>query len=99
MPYTANDIANVSFIIGQHNCDRLKGSAMKRKPSRRVRIENRVKIPRDWYKFNKCFTLTTDVMFVCGLPIFITLPRKLKLVTAEYMPSRKAGQLAKCLRK
>ena len=38
-------------------------------------------------------------MFVCGLPFFVTLLRKIQLVTAEYMPNRKAGQLAKSLRK
>ena len=38
-------------------------------------------------------------MFVCGVPLFVTLSGKIKLVTAEYMPNRKAGQLAKYLRK
>ena len=38
-------------------------------------------------------------MFVYGLPIFVTLLGKITLVTAEYMPSRKVGQLGKSLRK
>ena len=98
-PVTANDIANASSILGPHNCDRLKGTAPRHKPNDRVGVEGRVKIPRDWYKLNKFVTLTADVMFICGLPLFITLLGKKKLVTAEYMPTRKAGQLAKSLRK
>ena len=38
----------------------------------------------------KVMTLTVDVMFVCGLPIFVTLLGKIPLVTTEYMPNRKA---------
>ena len=62
-------------------------------------VEDRVKIPRDWYTFNKFVTLTADVMFVCGLPLFVTLSREINLITAEYVPTRKAGQLAKSLMK
>ena len=50
-----------------------------------------VKIPKDWYKLNKWVTFTADVMFVCGLHIFVTLLGKIKLVTTDYMPSRKTG--------
>ena len=73
----------------------MKGTATRYKPNSRVRVEGRVKIHRDWYKLNKCVTLTADVMFVSGLPLFVTLSRKIKSVTTEYMPNRKAGQLAK----
>ena len=43
--------------------------------------------------------MTVDAIVVGGLPITVTLSRKIKLVTTEYTPSRKAGQLAKSLRK
>ena len=69
-PITVNDLANAPSILGPHNRDRLKGVATRRKPNSRVRVEDRVKIPRDWYKLNKFVTLTADVMFVCGLPLF-----------------------------
>ena len=85
-PITVNDLANASSILGPHNRDRLKGAATRRKPNSRVGVEDRVKIPRDWYKLNKFVTLTADAMFVCGLPIFVTLSRKINLVTAEYIP-------------
>ena len=38
-------------------------------------------------------------MFVSGLALFGTLLRMIKLVRAEYLSNRKAGQLAKYLRK
>ena len=98
-PITVNDIANTSSILGPHNRNKLKGAVTRRKPDSRVGFGDKVKIPRNWYKLNKCVTLTADVMFVCGLPLFVTLLRKIKLVTAEYVPNRKAGQLAKSLRK
>ena len=98
-PITVNDLANASSILGPHNRDMLKGAATRRKPNSRVGVEDRVKIPRDWYKLNKFVTLMADVMFVCGLPMFVTLSRKIKLVTAEYMPNIKSGQLANSLRK
>ena len=98
-PVTVDDLANASSILGPHNRDRLKGAATRRKPNSGVGVEYRVKIPRDWYKLNKCVTLTAVVMFVCVLPLFATLSGKIKLVTAQYMPTKKAGQLAKSLRK
>ena len=73
-------------------------TATRRKPNSRVGVENRVKIPRDLYKLNKCVTLTADVMFVSGLPLFDTLLRKIKLATGEYVPNINSGQLAKSLR-
>ena len=44
-------------------------------------------------------TLTADVMFVTGLPFFVTLLGKIRLVTVEFVPKRKAGQLTKSIRK
>jgi hypothetical protein len=63
-PITVNEIANAASILGLRNRDRLKGAETRRKPNGRVGAEDRVKIPRDWYKLNKFVTLTVDVMFV-----------------------------------
>ena len=44
-------------------------------------------------------TLTADVMFVCGFPFLVTYSRSIKLITAEFIPTRNARQLAKLLMK
>ena len=37
--------------------------------------------------------LAADMMFVNGLPFFVTLSRGIKLLTTEFLPSRTANQL------
>jgi len=58
-----------------------------------------VQIPRDFYELNKFVTLAADVMFVNGLPFFMTLSRNIRFGTAEYLPSRTAKQLGRSLTK
>ena len=36
-------------------------------------------------------------MFVCGFPFLVTYSRSTKYTTAEFIPTRTAGQLVKCL--
>ena len=98
-PITVNGIANATSLIGLYNHNRVKGTAMRRKPYKRVGVEGGVNIPKDWYMLNKFVTLTADVMFVTGLTFFVTLLRKIRLVTADFLPHHKAGWLAKFLRK
>ena len=38
-------------------------------------------------------------MFVSGIPFLVTFSRKIKMITAEYIPSRTAQQLANSLTK
>ena len=38
-------------------------------------------------------------MFVCGFPFLITYSRSIKYTTAEFILTRTAGQLPKCLMK
>ena len=38
-------------------------------------------------------TLTVDVMFVNGVPFLVTLSRKIRLFTVEFLPSRTAAKL------
>jgi hypothetical protein len=42
---------------------------------------------------NKYVTLVADVMFVCGLPFLISLSRRVRFVTLEFLPNRTAGEL------
>ena len=43
-------------------------------------------------------TLVGDVMFVCGLPFFISLSRGVRFVTAQYRPRRTAKLLCNALK-
>ena len=58
-----------------------------------------IPIPRYLYLLHKFVTLTEDVMFVNGLPFFITLSRKIKMFTAEYIPTRTDAHLSSSLKK
>lgn len=66
----------------------LKGGTVRQKPDR-VDPEY-AQIPRDFYRLHKFVTLSADVMFVNGLPFFITRSRDIKLISAEYIPDRKS---------
>ena len=48
---------------------------------------------------NKFVTLTADVMFVSGLPFFVTFTKSIKYTTAEFVTTWTAGQLANSLMK
>ena len=64
-----------------------------------TRVEpNFVRIPRDIINMNRYVTLVADVMFVCGLPFLITLSRRIRFVTVEFIPKRTAGELCSGLR-
>jgi hypothetical protein len=84
------DIANANALFGPDRGS-LKGKTVRRRPGR-VRPEY-VSIPRALYERIKNVTLTADVMFVNGLPFFVTLSRDIKLVSIEFLPSRTADQL------
>jgi hypothetical protein len=40
-----------------------------------------------------------DIMFVCGLPFMVSILRKIKFTTVEYLPGRKQPMRIKSLRK
>ena len=44
-------------------------------------------------------TLTADIMFVNGVAFLMTLSRRIRLVTAEHIPTRTAKQLSSSLDK
>ena len=76
----------------------LRGKTTREKPQR---VEaDFVEIPRDFYVLHKFVTLVGDVMFVNNIPLFLlTLSRKLKFGTVEFLPNRTAPQLGKSLTK
>ena len=53
----------------------------------------------NYYMLQEFITLSADVMFVNGVPFLTTLSRKIRLVTAEYLPTWMAKQLGSLLTK
>ena len=73
-PVCVDDVKNAKVIFGPYRPG-LKGWTT-RKTSKRVSSE-RVHIPREYYKLKKFVTIGSDVMFVAGVPFFVTHSRKL----------------------
>ena len=90
------DITNARALFGL-NRSRLKGGTVRQNPERVDPVYTA--IPRDFYELHRFETLTADVMFVNGIPFLVTLSRKIKMLTAEYLPSRTAKQLSSSLTK
>ena len=98
MPIGLDNIADALAIYGPP-VSRLKGANTREKTHTRVGEGGKLEIPRDFYRLKKFVTLTTDVMFVSGIPFPGTFSRKIKMITAEYVPSRTAQQIANPLTK
>lgn len=89
-PLTIDDWENAKVIFGP-SVPRLKGTSRRMKPTRAE--PEYIRIPRDLVDMNKYVTLVADVMFVCGLPFLISLSRRIRFVTLQYMPNRSAGEI------
>ena len=74
---------NARVIVGPYRPG-LKGWTTLKTP-KHVSSE-RVNIPREYYKLNKCVTIVADVMFVAGVPLFATYSRKIKFTTGGFLP-------------
>ena len=95
-PVEAADIDNSHVIFGP-NRSRLKGAAVRVKAQ--WTTEQRISIPRDFYRIHKFVTITADVMFISSIPYLVTFSRKIKFGTAEFVPNRSARMLDKSLHK
>ena len=95
-PVTATDGSNACVIFGPD----LPGVKCKmvQRSHHRVDTEH-LEIPCNYYTLQMFITLTADVMFVNGIPFLTTLSRKIRLVTAEYLPTWTAKQLGSLLTK
>jgi len=89
------DISNARKIFGP-SIPCLKGKWV-RGSLKRVHPEY-VSVPALLINTNKYITLVADVMFVSGLPFFISLSRKLRFVTVQYVPHRTAPELHNALK-
>jgi hypothetical protein len=88
---TANAGTNAYQIFGP-DLARVRGR-MVRRPQESV-ITDYVQIPRAILEQHQLVTLAVDVMFVNKVPFLVSLARGLNLVTAKFMPSCMAKQLA-----
>ncbi len=90
-PMTVNAVTNAHQIFGPDLAG-VRGR-MVRRPLESV-TTNYVQIPRAVLEQHQLVTLAIDVMFVNEVPFLVIMARGLNLVTAEFMPSRTAKQLA-----
>ena len=96
-PVEVADISNSNVIFGPNRPISREATTRDTKVLRTK--EQRVGIPRDFYKLHKMFTITADVMFVSGIPFLVTFLRKIKFWTAAFIPKWTAILLAKSLLK
>ena len=57
-----------------------------------------ISIPAQLISLHRYVTLAAEVMFVLGLPFFITLSWRIRFMTVQFMPCRKAPELANALK-
>ena len=86
-PMLSKDISNAKTIFGPSKpC--VEGKWVWGKPKR---VEpSYVSIPANLITAHRYLTLVADVMFVSGLPFFITLLRDDRFVTVQFVPCRTA---------
>eukprot|EP00804_Cyclotella_cryptica_P025530 CCRYP_012008-RA/>CCRYP_012008-RA protein AED:0.36 eAED:0.36 QI:0/-1/0/1/-1/1/1/0/251 len=87
-PITTKDITNSRKIFGPSTAC-MKGKWVRGRHAA-VRPEY-VTIPDELVSINKYVTLAVDVMFVSGLPFLVTLSRRIRYVTVQFVPRRTAG--------
>ncbi|KAL7447592.1 hypothetical protein ACHAXS_006643 [Conticribra weissflogii] len=91
---TPEAITNAFKIFGP-DLEGVRGKTVQRKPQR-VMTEY-VAIPRNLMELHKYVDIAGDVMFVNGVPHLVTASQGLNLTTVEYLETRTATQLGKCL--
>ena len=82
-PVTVADITNGTTIFGP-NRPRIRGGTKRDTNVKRVK-EQMVSILREFYKMHKRVTITADVMFVSGVPFLVTLSKKIKCTTTQFL--------------
>ena len=93
---TATDVSTAHVILST-DIPGVKGKTVCKSPHR-VEMKH-LEILCDYYTLQKFVTLTADVMFGNGVSFLTTLSRKIRLVTAEYLPTWAAKQLGSLLTK
>lgn len=94
-PVTTTAITNARKIFGPSEpC--IKGKQVRTKP-KRVEPEF-VSIPASIVSANNDVQLVGDVMFVSGIPFLVTMSRRIRFVTVQHVPDRKANALANVMK-
>ena len=89
-------VSNARTLFGPDLAN-VRGKTVRIKPD--PVVENYVAIPRDFVLANKHLTLAADVFFVDGIPLLLTISRRIKFVTSEHCPVRTAVALSNHVKK
>lgn len=81
VPFDAKDLTNSNEIFGPDR-GALRGKTVRQRPEK-VRPQL-LSIPPQLFERIKEVTLAADIMFLNGLPFFVTMSRGIKLITAEF---------------
>jgi hypothetical protein len=91
-PVDRIDVTHAKKLFGPH-LQGVKGGTVRRAAD--PVIESYVSVPRETILGMKVVTMSADVFFIDGIPMLLTLSRRIKFVTTEHTPSRTAKQLSK----
>ena len=83
-PVEVSDISN-SNVIFDPNRPRIRGATTRDTKLLRTK-EQRVGIPRYFYRLHNMVNITADVMSVSGIPFLVTFSRNIKFWKAEFIP-------------
>jgi hypothetical protein len=95
-PVTFIDVTNANKIFGP-DLATLKGKTARITPL--PVMTDYVQIPKEIMALNRNVTLAIHSMFVNGLPFMVSISRKIKFTTVEYLLGRKKNHLVKSIRK
>ena len=93
-PVTVSDTNTVKIIYGP-DLTGVMGEIIRKGP-KHVQ-PSYMSIPRDFMELHKYVSLVADVMFVNGLPFFMTKSRGISLVSIKYCVTRTALNLARLI--
>lgn len=82
-PITVANIHSARNIFGPDLVG-LRGQTVQQWPERV--ITEVVPVPRDFVQLHKFVTMTTDIMFVNGVPFLMTRSQGIQLITVEFLP-------------
>ena len=81
-PTTTRDIDNANIIFGR-DVHTLKGKTVRKQPG--PVVSDYVEIPKEIKQMNQNVELSADIMFVNGLPLPVTISRRIMFTTVEYL--------------